>query len=134
MDFRTTSYKLDSGEISQTEITNQILNLPCVYGIFQSQSKIFCLDVNNKQSSSEITVVLLYSSLKLAVEATNSFQIPNDWYVAQWSEVEESLQACLELDVDAVAFDSLPCDESLSGLVIDKDSLKELIWLSLSAK
>ncbi len=134
MDFRTTSYKLDSGEISQTEITNQILNLPCVYGIFQSQSKIFCLEVNNKQSSSEITVVLLYSSLKLAVEATNSFQIPNDWYVAQWSEVEESLQACLELDVDAVAFDSLPCDESLSGLVIDKDSLKELIWLSLSAK
>lgn len=134
MDFRTASQKLDTGEISQEEITGQILNLPCVYGIFQNYSKIFCLEVNNRQTNSEITVALLFSNLKLAVEATNAFQIPNDWYVAQWSEIEEALQACLELDIDAVAFDSLPEEDTLSGLIIDKDSLKELIWLSTSAK
>jgi hypothetical protein len=134
MDFRTASQKLDSGEISQEEITRQILNLPCVYGIFQNHTKIFCLEVNNRQTNSEITVALLFSNLKLSVEATNAFQIPNDWYVAQWSEIEEALQACLELEIDAVAFDSLPEDDTLSGLIIDKDSLKELIWLSTSAK
>ncbi len=134
MDFRSASHKLDNGEITQEEITQQILNLPCLYSIFQNKAKIFCLEVNNRETGSEITVALLYSNLKLAVEATNAFQIPNDWFVAQWNEVEESLQACLELDIDAVAFDSLPEDDTLSGLVIDKESLRELVWLSLSAK
>lgn len=133
MDFRAASEQLDLGQISQEDITRQILNLPCIYGIFQDKSKIFCLEVNNKQTNSEITVALLYSNLKLAVEATNSFKIPNDWYVAQWSEIEEALKACLELEIDAVAFDSMPQEDTLSGLVLDKDSLKELIWLSLSA-
>ncbi len=133
MDFRIASQKLDQGELSQDDITRQILNLPCVYGIFRDQSKIFCLEVNNRQTSSEITVALLYSNLKLAVEATNEFQIPNSWYIAQWSEIEDALQACLELEIDAVAFDSLPEDDTLSGLIIDKESLKELIWLSLTS-
>ncbi len=133
MDFRTASDKLDIGDVSQDEITRQILNLPCVYGIFQNFSKIFCLEVNNKQTKNDITVALLYSNLKLAVEATNSFSIPNDWYVAQWSDVEDALKACIELDVDAVAFDSLPEGDNLTGLVIDKASLKELLWLSLTA-
>ncbi|MDJ0625730.1 MAG: hypothetical protein QNJ31_05115 [Candidatus Caenarcaniphilales bacterium] len=132
MDFRTASEKLDSGQTNQEEITNQILNLPCIYGIFKDQSKIFCLEVNNKQTNGEITVALLYSNLKIAVEATSSFKIPNNWYVAQWSDIEEALKACSELSIDAVAFDSIPQEDTLSGLVIDKDSLKELIWLSHS--
>ena len=134
MDFRCASQKLDLGHISEEAITREILNLPCLYGIFQSQYQVFCLEVNNKQTDSEITVVLLYSSLELAIEATSEFLIPSNWYVAQWSEIEEALQACLEFEVDAVAFDSLPEESSLNGLVIDKDSLKELIWLSLSTR
>ncbi|MDX1919921.1 MAG: hypothetical protein SFU25_04205 [Candidatus Caenarcaniphilales bacterium] len=134
MDFRTASEQLDSGQISQEEITRQILNLPCIYGIFKDQSKIFCLEVNNKQTNGEITVALLYSNLKIAVEAATEFQIPNNWYIAQWSVIEDALKACSELDVDAVAFDSIPNKDTLSGLVIDKDSLKQLIWLSLSTK
>jgi hypothetical protein len=134
MDFRTASDQLDSGRISQEEITHQILNLPCVYGIFKDKSKIFCLEVNNKQTNGEITVALLYSNLKIAVEAAAEFQIPNNWFIAQWSMVEDALKACSELDVDAVAFDSIPNQETLSGLVIDKDSLNQLIWLSMSTK
>lgn len=134
MDFRIASEQLDSGQISQEEITRQILNLPCVYGVFKDQSKIFCLEVNNRQTNGEITVALLYSNLKIAVEAATEFQIPNNWYIAQWSVIEDALKACSELDVDAVAFDSIPNNDTLSGLVIDKDSLKQLIWLSLSTK
>ena len=132
MDFRTASEQLDSGKVSQEEITRQILSLPCIYGIFQDRSKIFCLEVNNRQSNTEITVALLFSNLKIAIEATNSFKIPNDWYVAQWSDIEDALKACLELKIDAVAFDSLPQEDTLTGLVLDKESLRELIWLSLS--
>jgi hypothetical protein len=132
MDFRAASDLLEQGQVTQDEITRQILTLPCIYAIFQDQSKIFCLEVNNKETNEDITVALLYSNLKLAVEATGSFNVPSDWYIAQWSDIEEALKACLDLDVDAVAFDSVPLDDTLSGLVLDKDSLKELIWLSTS--
>ncbi len=132
MDFRSASDNLDSGIISQEEITRQIVNLPCIYGIFQNQSKIFCLEVKNRQNNQEISVVLLYSNLKLAIEATNAFEIPTSWYIAQWSDIDDSLRACSELEIDAIAFDAIPEHNSLSGLVLDKESLQELIRLSYS--
>ncbi len=132
MDFRSASDQLDKGETSQDEITEQILSLPCVYGIFQTQSKIFCIQVFNRQSNSEITLALLFSNLKVAIEAVNQFKVPTNWYIAQWSEVEESLQSCLDIEIDGVAFDSLPDGDTLTGLIIDKDSIRELIWLAVA--
>ncbi|MDX1918590.1 MAG: hypothetical protein SFT81_05570 [Candidatus Caenarcaniphilales bacterium] len=134
MDFRNASYKLDNHEITEEDLTEQILNLPCVYAIFQTQSKIFCLEVHNRENNAEITVALLFSNLQIAVEATNLYNVPHDWFIAQWSSVEEALQACLEVDVDGVALDSLPHGDTLNGLVIDKQSLQELVAISLTGE
>ena len=127
MDFRDASRRLDLGETNHREITEQILNLPCLYAIFKSKSSIFNLEVYNKESDSTILVTLIYSSLKFALEASSCFEVPESWYIAQWSDLKEGLVSVFETKSDAFAIDSLPEEESLGGLVIDRSSLSTII-------
>lgn len=127
MDFRAATDLLSNGEISQDELIIQILNLPCLYAIFQDNEQIFCLDVTNENDGNELSVPLLYSNLEIAMEAVKLFQTPADWYIAQWTNIEHALKSCLELPIKGVAFDGLPDgDNTLKGLVIDYSSLEEL--------
>lgn len=132
MDFRFVPENLEEGLTNQQEIITQLLNLPCTYGIFQERSQIFCLDVYNKEAKEKITVALLYSSLDIAIKAVEQFKMPSHWNIVQWTEIQDSLKSVLELNVDGVAFDSLPFEDDLTGLIIDKESLKELLILSCS--
>lgn len=130
MDFRNALDKINKGELSQEEIIEQILNLPCVYVIFEDTETLHCVDVTNESNGEEIEIPLLYTNLDIAIEAVTKFKTPHSWYVAQWTSIHQMLKTCQAIDVQGLAFDSLPEDDHLGGLVIDRESLEELITLS----
>jgi|GEM_PF-6339234 len=127
MDFRIASKKLDLGETNHQEITEQILNLPCLYAIYKNKSDLFSLEVYNKENQSNISVTPVYSSLNFALDASNSFEVPESWYIAQWSDLRQGLLSISGTQSDAFAIDSLPEGETLSGLIIDRASLSTII-------
>ena len=131
MDFRQAATELDYGVLSEAELTEQLINLPCLYALFRGEQELYCLDVVNGQDGSPLSLALLYSSLELAMSAAMAYSLTGgNWQVAQWSRVDAALRCCLELSIDGVAFDSLPHGSSLGGLVIDRHSLEQLATLA----
>lgn len=130
MDFRFASDMLSNQETTQEEIISQIINLPCIYAVFKEDNSLFCLDIIDDNTQGEMQVPLLYSNLELVMEAVKKFRMPSEWYIAQWTDVQEALTACKELNVKGAAFDSLPTEDTINGLVIDQESLQELLSIS----
>lgn len=132
MDFRNTSDLICQGQITQDEVITQILNLPCIYTITNEAGEIFSLQVINQSNDEEIQVPLLYSNLEIAIEAVKEFQTPQSWEISQWIELYQVLNTCQDEKYEGIAFDSLPQNNNLQGLVIDKSSVEELLNLSLA--